>query len=81
MYTGRIAFANLSLQDVTPEKEAKDGCSQEDRTSLQDFAGLSAPSPGAVMVEPCSPKSVYCLADKVCLTPFRKDGVIDSSFA
>jgi len=81
MYTGRIAFANLSSQDVTPEKEVQDDCSQGERKSPQDSGGLSAASPRAFLIEPCSPKSVYCLAEKVCLAPFRKDRVIDSSFA
>jgi len=73
VYIGGITFANLGSQDVTPsEKEAQDGCSQGERTSLQDSEGLSAPPPGAVVVEPCSPKSVYCLADKVRLVPFPK---------
>jgi len=73
VYTGQITFANLGSQDVTPsEKEAKGGRSQGERTSLQDSEGFSALPPGAVVVEPCSPKSVYCLADKVRLVPLPK---------
>ena len=79
MYTGQITFACLASQDVT-SKEARDGCSQGERMSLQDPEGINA-SPGAVAAEPCSPKSVYCLADKVRLTSLRSDVVIDSSFA
>ena len=81
MYTGRITFSNLGSQDVTPSEEAQDGCSQGEGTSPQDSEGLSAPLLGAVVVEPCSPKSVYCLADKVRLAPFRKDAVINGHFA
>ena len=73
MYTGQITFAALSSQDVTPsEKEDQDDCSQGERESPQDSEGLSAPSLSAVVVEPCSPKSVYCLADKVRLASFEK---------
>ena len=82
MYTGQIAFANIDSQDVTsPSEEVRDGCPRGERMSSQDYGGLSAPPPGDVVVEPCSPKSVYCLADKVCLAPLRSDVVIDSSFA
>jgi len=81
VYTGQITFANLNSQDVTPsEKGAQDGCSQGEGTSPQDPEGPSPPSPGAIVVEPCSPKSVYCLADKVRLEPFRKDVVAHGSF-
>jgi len=73
-------FSNLGSQDVTPsEKEAQDGCSQGEGTSPQDSEGLGTTPPGAIVVEPCSPKSVYCLADKVRLAPFRKDAVAYSS--
>ena len=81
MYIGRIAFADLGSQGVTTKEEARDGCSQGEGTSPQDSAGPNVPSPGTVVVEPCSPKSVYCLANKVCLAPPRSDAVIDSSFA
>ena len=71
-YAGQITFATLSSQDfTTSEKEkAQDGCSQGER-SPQDPEGLSASPPSAVLVEPCSPKSVYCLANEVRLAPLR----------
>ena len=76
VYTGQITFAPLSSQDVTPsEKEAQDG-SQGEGKSPQDPEGFSA-----VVVEPCSPKSVYSLATKVRPAPLRSDAIIDSSFA
>ena len=81
MYTSRIAFAHLGSQDVTPSgKETQDCYSQGERTSPRDSEGLSTPPPGVVAIEPCSPKSVYYLADKVRLTSLRKDTVINSSF-
>jgi len=81
MYIGRITFANLGSQDVTPSgKEAQDGCSQGEGTSPQDSGAPSTPPPGTVVVEPRSPKSVYCLANEVRLVPFRKDVVTYSSF-
>ena len=67
MYTGEITFANLSSQDVTPSEK-----------SPQDPEGFSTPPPVAVVVEPCSPKSVYSLANKVRLAPLRGDAVTDS---
>jgi len=82
VYTGQITFANLSSQDVTTseKEEAQGGCSQGERNSPQDPEGLNAPPPSTFVVEPCSPKSVYSLATKVCLAPLRSDAIIDSSF-
>ena len=79
VYTGQITFANLSSQDVTPSEKrgAQDGCSQGE---TQDPEGPNAPPPTAIVGEPCSPKSVYCLADKVRLAPFLSDAVTDSPF-
>ena len=81
MYISRIAFSNLGSQDFTPSgKETQGGCSQGEGTSPLDFGGPSTPPPGTVMVEPCSPKSFYWLANEVRLVPFRKDVVTYSSF-
>ena len=82
MYTGQIAFAALGSQNGTPsEKEVQDGWSQGERKCPQDSDGLSAPPSGITVVERCSPKSVYSLANKVCLVPVRSDAVADSSFS
>jgi len=80
VYTGRITFATLSSQDVTSseEGETQDGYSQGEK-SPQDPEGLSSSSSTAVVVGSCSPKSVYCLANKVRLVPLRSDAVTDSS--
>ena len=82
VYTGQITFANLSSQDVTTseKEEAQGGCSQGERKCPQDPEGLNAPPPSTVVVEPCSPKSVYSLATKVCLALLRSDAIINSSF-
>jgi len=79
VYTGQITFVNLSSQDVTPteKEEAQDGYSQGDK-SPQDPERLSAPSPIAVVVELCSPMSVYCLVNRVRLAPLRDDAVTDN---
>ena len=79
MYTSQITFANLSSQDVTPseKEEAQDGHSQGEK-SPQDPEGFSTPPPVAVVVESCSLKSVYCLANKVRLAPLRGDAATDS---
>ena len=82
MYTGQITFATLSSQNVTPSgKEGGQDGSQGEGKSPQDPEGLSAPPPSAVVIEPCSPKSVYSLATKVRLAPLRSDAIVDSSFA
>ena len=65
VYTGQITFKALGSQDVTPsEKEAQDDCSQGEIQTPHDSKG-----PSAVAVEPCSPRSVYRLANKVHLAP------------
>ena len=82
MYTGQITFATLSSRTITPsdKEEAQDGFQGEGK-SPQDPEGPGAPPPSAVVIEPCSPKSVYCLANKVRLAPFRSDAITDGSFA
>jgi len=81
VYTGQITFAALGSQGVIAVEEVQDGCSQGETKSPQDPEGFSALPPGVIVVEPCSPKSVYCLADKVRLAPLRSDVATDSSFA
>ena len=83
VYTGQITFANLNSQDVTPSEmeEVQDGCSQSEGKSLQDPEGLGASPSGAIAVDLCSPKPVYCLANKVRLVPLRSDAITHSSFA
>ena len=68
MYTGQIPFENLSSQGATPSEmeEGQDGSRGEGK-SPQDPEGLSVSPPRAVVVEPCSLKSVYSLATKVRL--------------
>jgi hypothetical protein len=82
VYTGQIAFATLSSQDVTrSERKAQDGYSQGGREPPQDSEGLRVPPSGVIVVESCSPKSVYCLANKVCLSPPWSDAVANISLA
>ena len=72
---GQITFATLGSQDVAPsEKEAEDCSSQGEMEPRQESDGLSAPTPGAVAAEACSPRSVYCLANKVRLVSLRSKG-------
>ena len=58
VYTGQITFGAIGSQGVSPSeaREARDSYS----------GGFRAPPPSAVVTEPCSPKSIYCLAEKVC---------------
>ena len=80
VYTDQITFASLSSQAITPSKEVQDGFSQGEVKYPQDSEGLGAPDPGAVVAEPCSPKSVYCLANKVYLAPLLSDRCCQSLF-
>ena len=80
MYTGQITFAALGSQDVTHfERRAQDGCSKDEGKAPQDSEGANVSPPCIVAVEPCSPKSVYRLANKVCLSPLRGDAAANNS--
>jgi hypothetical protein len=81
VYTGQIAFTTLNSQDVNPsEREAQDDYSQAERESPPGSGCFSASPPGVIVVEPCSPKSVYSLANKVCLSPLRSDAITVALF-
>ena len=81
MYTGQIKFANLSSQDVTTSEkgEAQDGYSHGEK-SPQNLEGPGVSPPAAIVAEPSSPKSIYCLANEVRVAPRRSGAVADSSF-
>ena len=65
MYTGRITFAAIGSQDVPSETKE----TQNDRRyTPQDSGTFSVLPPGVVVGDPCSPKSIYHLAEKVCPT-------------
>jgi len=58
MYTGKITFGSIGSQGVSPS---------ETKGAQDSYSGwIGTPPPGAVIAEPCSPKSIYCLAEKVC---------------
>ena len=69
MYTSNIQFAPLSSRGiekaVTEEKEVTDG-STPTSDSSQNLGVFGASSLKNVVVDECSPKSVYSLANKVC---------------
>ena len=65
MYTGGITFAAISSQGVTPSNERPQGDHSEDETKPPRDQDISLP--GIMIAEPCSPKSVYCQANKVRL--------------
>jgi hypothetical protein len=68
VYTGRVAWATIRSQDVAPsETESQDGHFQDERNPPQDSGGPVVLSPSDIFFEPCSPKSIYRLADKVRL--------------
>ena len=69
MYTSNIQFAPLSSRSIekaiTEEKEVADG-STPTSDSSQNLGVFGASSLKNVVVDECSPKSVYSLANKVC---------------
>ena len=75
VYTGRIAFAPIGSRNA-PSKETQ-GTSEDGQKSSQDRGGPSTTSPGAITVEPCSPKSIYRLANKVRSAPLLGDSETD----
>ena len=80
MYTGKIEFAALGSQCAAPSEEAQAGYSQDKGSPSQGPEGLGTSPSDALMVGPCSPKSIYCLAEKVCLTPLRSGTATNNSF-
>ena len=80
MYTGRVAWATIRSWDGTSSetKESQDDHSQDERNPPHDSRESVVPSASDIFFEPCSPKSVYRLADKVGLATPLDDAAIDS---
>ena len=77
VYTGQITFAAISSQGVTPS-DPQNGPSGGYLTLPQDRDGPDAPPPDIITGEPCSPKSVYRLANEVCLSAPQDDQVVNN---
>ncbi|KAF9793428.1 hypothetical protein BJ322DRAFT_1103822 [Thelephora terrestris] len=77
VYTGQITFAAISSRGVDLSKDDQNGHSEGEPKPLQDPEGLNSPLPPVAFTtfQPCSPKSVYFLANKVGLT-----GLCDIAF-
>ena len=80
MYTGQIKSAAIGSQVITVSEEAQNGHSEDEPRPPHNQEGLVAPPPSFIMAEPCSPKSVYCLANKVHPTLLLGDGGTDAHF-
>ena len=80
MYTRKIAFATLGSQCAAPSAGGRLGCSQGEINPSQGPERLRASRSNAVVVEPCSPKSIDNLANEVCLTLLRSGAVTNSRF-
>ena len=80
MYTDRVAWATIRSWDGTPSetKESQDDQSQDERSPPHDSGESVVPSPSDIFFEPCSPKSIYRLADKVRRATPLDDAAIDS---
>jgi len=63
-YTGRITFGTIGSQGASPfeAEERQDGHSPDTTVDPQDSGRFRIPLSGA---GPCSPKSIYRLAEKV----------------
>ena len=69
VYIGGITFAPLGSRSVpSSETETQDDYSSDEETLHETREGSAFPS-SYVITEPCSPKSAYCLAEKVCPAP------------
>ena len=77
VYTGQVTFSPLVSQGAT-YKETQKGHSEDEARPPQDREGLGSLPLGSVAAEPCSPKSIYSLANKVCPAPVL-DGVDTNS--
>lgn len=66
VYTGQVSFATISSLGFN-SNEAQDNPPEDEPKSPQDRDGLGVLPPAALMSGPCSPKSIYRLAIKVCL--------------
>lgn len=67
MYSGEVAFTAIISQNVA-SKEDQNGYPGDETKSLQDRERQSA-SPGIITAGPCSPKSIYQVANQVCHAP------------
>ena len=77
VYTGQITFAAIGSQDGTP-LEPQNSPSGGEPTLPQDRDGPGVPPPDIITGESCSPKSIYCLANKVCLSPPQDDPAVNN---
>ena len=83
VYTGEIVFADIHIQGAhsSGSKEIQGGCSPDNgRDPPQDLKAPKGPPLSAVVVEPCSPKSIYHLTDRVRPTRSLGYAVADPSF-
>ena len=79
VYTGQIAFSPIDSQGAT-SKEIENDHSEDEVKPAQDREGPGTLPSSVVTVEPCSPKSVYRLADKVYPAPLVSDADTDKCF-
>ena len=78
MYTCWIMF---DLHDVPSRvKEAQDSSSPDRQYSPQDSGGSNVLSPSIVAGDLCSPKSIYCLAEKAHPAFLLGDVITNRSF-
>ena len=73
VYTGQITFAAIGSQDCTLLEPQRG-----EPTLPQDHDGPGAPPPDIITGEPCSPKSIYRLANEVCLSAPQNDPAVNN---
>ena len=65
VYTGQVKFSSIGSKDIGSSQETKDDIQGAGNTPGDPNVLL----PSDIELEPCSPKSVYRLAYKVCPMP------------
>ena len=80
MYTGQVTFTPISSQGMA-SNEIQNGHCVDEAKPPHGGGRLGSLPPSVTMVKPCSPKSIYCLANKVCPALFLGDVGADGALA
>ena len=83
VYIVQVTFSAIGSRDLpsSETKETQEDHSLDERNPSQNSGGFSVLPPGTIIAEPCSPKSIFCQANKVRLARLLDYAVTDSSFA
>ena len=76
MYTGFITFTTISSRD---KRVLQGDCPDDETKPPEDSEEPVTLPPDCTILEPCSPKSIYRLAEKVRLASVFGDALTSSS--